>query len=446
MRSSAKTKQLFSKINKEDRTKKFINSKNKTAVVMETSQNILSTNASDMKYKESDLKEKVKFFNSSIFAVQETHYKQKGKFKMQDYQIFESIRKNKDQGGSMLGIHMGLQPVLISEYSDSFELLVVEIVTGNQSIRVMTGYGPQENWEDKERMPFYTALETEIAPAELQGKSVIISLDANAKLGPTYIPNNPKDMSKNGKVLSAILERHALSVANGLKEKCLITRERSTVNGIEQSVIDFVIVSCDLVKHIEYIHIDEKQIHVLTKNLKTKHKNKVIKSDHNIIETKINLKWKTKDAKVVEVFKFKDTEAQNMFKEETNKTLELSNIVNSKKPLEIVTKKLVKRIKGFIHSNFQKIKIIDKPNEALEKLYNKRRLLRTQTDDDSIQELEDVENELSEKYSEVMFKTIMKEVKGLDDCEDGGFNTGKLWKLKQKLSPRTHDPLSPMTN
>ena len=134
-----------------------------------------------------------------------------------------------------------------------------------------------------------------------------------------------------------------------------------------------------------------------------------------------------------------------MFKEETNKTLELSNIVNSKKPLEIVTKKLVKRIKGFIHSNFQKIKIIDKPNEALEKLYSKRRLLRIQTDDDSIQELEDVENELSEKYSEVMFKTIMKEVKGLDDCEDGGFNTGKLWKPKQKLSPRTHDPLSAMT-
>ena len=125
-------------------------------------------------------------------------------------------------------------------------------------------------------------------------------------------------------------KRHALSLANGLKEKCqgLITRERSTINGIEQSVIDFVIVSCDLVKHIEYIYVDEKQIHVLTKNLKTKNKNEVIKSDHNIIKTKINLKWKTKDAKIVEVFMFKDAEAQKMFKEETNKTLELSNIVN----------------------------------------------------------------------------------------------------------------------
>ena len=72
----------------------------------------------------------------------------------------------------------------------------------------------------------------------------------------------------------------------------------------------------------------KKQIHVLTKNLKTKNKNEVIKSDHNIIKTKINLKWKTKDAKIIEVFMFKDAEAQKMFKEETNKTLELSNIVN----------------------------------------------------------------------------------------------------------------------
>ena len=56
------------------------------------------------------------------------------------------------------------------------------------------------------------------------------------------------------------------------------------------------------------------------------------------------------------------------------------------------------------------------------------------------QELKQVENELSEKYAEGMFKTILSIVKGLDECEDGGFNSGKLWKLKQKLSPRNHDP------
>ena len=278
--------------NKVNKTKTVIKSKNKTVEIFETSLNILSTNASDMRYKESDLKDKVKFFNSSIFAIQETHYKRKGKFKLQGYQIFESIRKNKDSGGSMLGIHVGLQPVLVSEYNEQFELLVVEIIAGNQSTRVMTGYGPQENWDDRDRMPFYTALEKEVASAELQGKSTIIALDANAKLGQTYIPGDPHRMSKNGKVLSEVLERHALSVVNGIKEKCtgLITQERTTVNGIEQSVIDFVIVSSELTKHVKHIHIDDKRVHVLSKNLKTKNGTEVIKSDHNMIDTKITMK------------------------------------------------------------------------------------------------------------------------------------------------------------
>ena len=83
----------------------------------------------------------------------------------------------------------------------------------------MTGYGPQENWDDKERLPFYTALEKEIASGELEGKSTIIAFDANGKLGQKYIPNDPKEMSKNGKVLAAIVEIHALSVVNGIPEK-----------------------------------------------------------------------------------------------------------------------------------------------------------------------------------------------------------------------------------
>ena len=150
-----------------------------------------------MKHKDEDLKNKVKYFDSAIFAIQETHYKSKGRFKLQNYQIFESIRKNKDNGGSMLGIHVGLHPVLVSEYFEHFELIVAEIHVANINIRIITGYGPQENWEDKDRLPFFTALEKEVSSAQLEGKSVIIAMDANSKLGPAYIPNDPKSMSKN---------------------------------------------------------------------------------------------------------------------------------------------------------------------------------------------------------------------------------------------------------
>ena len=68
----------------------------------------------------------------------------------------------------MLGIHVGLNPVLIQEYNDTFELIVVEVKVADRELRVITGYGPQENWDIQERTPFYNLLEEEISAAELQ--------------------------------------------------------------------------------------------------------------------------------------------------------------------------------------------------------------------------------------------------------------------------------------
>ena len=55
----------------------------------------------------------------------------KGKFKMENFNIFESIR-DKSSGGSLLGVHCSLNPKLISEYSSEFELLVVETDIGGK--------------------------------------------------------------------------------------------------------------------------------------------------------------------------------------------------------------------------------------------------------------------------------------------------------------------------
>ena len=212
-------------------------------VVKQSSMNILTSNAAGLKQKACDLQNKVRHFNSSVFSVQETHFAKKGRFKMHKYVIFEAIRTSKIKGGSLLGVHMDLQPILIKEYSDKFELIVVEITTGNNKIRILTGYGPQESWEEVNRIPFFEALEGEISAAELEGRSVIISMNAHSKLGPEYIEGDPHKQSKNGRLLADIMDRHALIVINGLKQKCdgLITRERHTVEGVERSVIDFVI-------------------------------------------------------------------------------------------------------------------------------------------------------------------------------------------------------------
>ena len=108
-------------------------------------------------------------------------------------------------------------------------------------------------------MSFFIALEAEIVKAELAGKSFIIQMNSNSKLGHEYIPNDPHPMSPNGRILVAIIERHALVVANG-SEHCtgLITRKRSTKQRVEQSCIDIVLFSSDLKKHFKSLLIDEQ--------------------------------------------------------------------------------------------------------------------------------------------------------------------------------------------
>ena len=273
-------------------------------------------------------------------------------------------------------------------------------------------------------------------------------MDANSKLGPNQIQGDPHLMSRNGKLLEGIIERHGLCVVNGLvqKRKGTITRQKNTVNGMEQSIIDFVLISSDLIKYIEYIHVDDQRVHVLSKNVKTKNDTHYTQSDHNMINTKLNISWSPTENRVMEVFKFKDKAALEKFKYETTYTDKLSKIIDTDKPLDVVTKKFIKRLQGFIHKCFKKVRIVDKEDKKLEELYNKRRILRTKDDEASLIKLDEVENELCEKYSEVMCNKIMGELSEMDNCEDGGFNPGKLWQLKKKLSPRFTLPPSAMMN
>ena len=157
----------------------------------------------------------------------------------------------------------------------------------------MTGYGPQESWLEENRLLFFASLEEEITKAELNGCSIFIEMDAKSKLGSEFIPKDPYGQSAYGKILGNILKTHNLSVVNGTaKSEGLITRKRETEDGIEESVIDFVIVSADLVENINKLKVDEERLHVLTRITKTKKKTVIKESDHNSLITDMNLKWK----------------------------------------------------------------------------------------------------------------------------------------------------------
>ena len=71
--------------------------------------NIFSSNAAQLKGKIDSFKNALKENNASIFTLQETHFPQKGRFQVQNFEIFEAIR-NKEKGGSAIGVHKALNP------------------------------------------------------------------------------------------------------------------------------------------------------------------------------------------------------------------------------------------------------------------------------------------------------------------------------------------------
>ena len=254
------------------------------------------------------------------------------------------------------------------------------------------------------------------------------------------------ECGNNGTILAGIIRRHGLVVGNGMKEKCtgLITRKRITTQSIEESIIDFVLISNDLTESVQSIEIDDQRKYVLTKHVKTKHGMKSTESDHNIIVTKLKLPWSKKTKKhAIELFNLKNVECQNEFRKLTSNSNFLSSIFDDNRDINAVTKKFIKRLNGCLHKCFRKIKLSDKQNLELESLFKKRNDLRAKNDEKSKNELKHVEEELAHKCAKENYEKIKDEIDGIK-CKEGGFNSGKLWKLKKKFFPHSRDPPTAM--
>ena len=75
----------------------------------------------------------------------------------------------------------------------------------------------------------------------------------------------------------------------------------------------------------------------------------------------------------IEVFNFKDKESLVKFFNATNKCEEFIAIFETKKSLEVQTRKFIKCINGLIHECFKKVKIYSKLYPQLDKLYDTKK-------------------------------------------------------------------------
>ena len=87
---------------------------------------MISANAQGLKSKVESLKSEIKYLNAAIFTIQESHFMKKGKLKIENFEMFEAIRK-KHNGGTIIGVNKALRPMLINEYSDEFKLVIVDM-------------------------------------------------------------------------------------------------------------------------------------------------------------------------------------------------------------------------------------------------------------------------------------------------------------------------------
>ena len=226
-------------------------------------------------------------------------------------------------------------------------------------------------------------------------------------------------------------------VMNNSEQKCKgkITRRRITKHSREESIIDFGIV-CEIMEDmISEVVIDEDRHNILTRHTNTKTGVKIKESDHNSIITQVKVNWnKTKNVTRVEMYNFKDSEGMKKFKHMTSNNNFLSEVFDDKnKDVSVKTKQFLKRFGFCLSKSFTKIRVKQtRHNKALEDLFNRRRILRTKTDEDSIHALEDVDRKLSEMCAEENARTIIYACGGLT-CDTGGINVGKLWQLKKNL-------------
>ena len=121
---------------------------------------IMGINCNGLSGKSDSLLACISELKPMVFLVQETKYMKKGQFKLNNFEIFESIRTS--GGGSLMtGVHSKLEPIMVSDGTEEdVEILVVEGEIEGRKIRFINGYGPQESADRDKRVKFFALLRT----------------------------------------------------------------------------------------------------------------------------------------------------------------------------------------------------------------------------------------------------------------------------------------------
>ena len=416
---------------------------------------LVGNNAAGLNLKKESLLNLVNAVHPSIITLQETKFTQYGSFKIAGYEIFECLRTKKLGGGLFTAALVSLDPVEITR-DEQTEILVIEISIRIYRIRIINGYGPQED-ENSQAKSFWHSIETEVIKAKDQGCGIIIQLDANAKVGSNILKNDPNAMSSNGHMLFNFIERQGLILGNALPIcKGSITRERKVDNYIEKAILDYIILCETMKNYVVVIKIDEECLHALKHSTIKKNNDTYIYSDHNVVICKFSIQFhsiKRKDRQ--EFFDFRNEGDKLHFKRETNVPGALSSWFNSECFMPSCTF-FFRHLKKICFKCFHKIRIRDEPKKLkgdkitqtildvqkkLKLMLNSANVVNCSVSKHMVLAFnKSLEVKLNRTVAEDNVEKVKNFVQTLKD--DIKLNHTGFWKLKKKLCPRRQDPPS----
>ena len=296
----------------------------------------LGVNAAGLGSKMTTFKKVLQELEPSMFFIQETKFKDYGKLKVENYIIYELLRKtNVGGGGLAIGVTKELNPALVREGDDDVEALSVEIALKNIKIRCCTAYGCQENEKIEKKEKFWNFLDEEVSAADQSGSGFILQFDGNLWAGNKLIKGDPRPQNRNGKMFEEFLVRNPhLNIVNALPQcQGLITRKRRKNDKIEESILDFFIVCNKVLPFVTKMIIDEKKKFVLTNYKQYAKTSKAVDSDHMTEFMDLDIDIEPVKQERVEMFNFKEEASKNVFKKLTTETEEFTQCFNNKTPL-----------------------------------------------------------------------------------------------------------------
>ena len=141
-----------------------------------------------------------------IWMIQESKLKENETLKCDAsnaFQMYYLSRRNSGGGGLIMGVDKNLESTQIREGDDEIEVISVQIIVEDLPLRIILGYGPQENADAQKKEKFWVFLEREINEAE--GEGIILQMDGNLHAGNTLIKDDPNPQNMNGKLFMDFL-------------------------------------------------------------------------------------------------------------------------------------------------------------------------------------------------------------------------------------------------